>query len=88
MRVQAQMQSGVPYYRELGVEHDVINATDFETINATIHATVANTIPSTNTTAKSSAEYSTIYASKFTTIFPTNMHPFITANHDSIYAAK
>lgn len=29
-RVQAQMQNGVPYYRELGVEHDVINANDFE----------------------------------------------------------
>lgn len=29
-RVQAQMQSGVPYYREIGVEHDVINANDFE----------------------------------------------------------
>ena len=28
--VQAQMQSGVPYYREIGVEHDVINANDFE----------------------------------------------------------
>lgn len=29
-RVQADMQSGVPYYREIGVEHDVINANDFE----------------------------------------------------------
>lgn len=29
-RVQAEMQSGVPYYREIGVEHDVINANDFE----------------------------------------------------------
>ena len=29
-RMQAQMQSGVPYYREIGVEHDVINANDFE----------------------------------------------------------
>jgi quercetin dioxygenase-like cupin family protein len=29
-RMQAQMQSGVPYYREIGVEHDVINAYDFE----------------------------------------------------------
>lgn len=26
----AQMRNGVPYYRELGVEHDVINANDFE----------------------------------------------------------
>lgn len=26
----AQMQDGVPYYREIGVEHDVINANDFE----------------------------------------------------------
>ena len=26
----AQMKSGVPYYRELGVEHDVINGNDFE----------------------------------------------------------
>ena len=29
-RVQAQMKSGVPYFREIGVEHDVINANDFE----------------------------------------------------------
>lgn len=29
-RTVAQMQSGVPYYREIGVEHDVINANDFE----------------------------------------------------------
>lgn len=29
-RVRADMQSGVPYYREIGVEHDVINANDFE----------------------------------------------------------
>lgn len=29
-RVQAPMQNGVPYFRELGVEHDVINANDFE----------------------------------------------------------
>lgn len=29
-RVTAQMQNGVPYYRELGVEHDVINGNDFE----------------------------------------------------------
>ncbi|MBU2941445.1 cupin domain-containing protein [Shimia thalassica] len=29
-RVTAQMQSGVPYFREIGVEHDVINANDFE----------------------------------------------------------
>ncbi len=29
-RVQAPMQNGVPYYREIGVEHDVINANDFE----------------------------------------------------------
>jgi len=29
-RSQAQMQSGVPYYREIGVEHDVINGNDFE----------------------------------------------------------
>lgn len=28
--VKAQMQNGVPYYRELGVEHDVINGNDFE----------------------------------------------------------
>lgn len=28
--VQAQMQNGVPYFRELGVEHDVINGNDFE----------------------------------------------------------
>jgi len=26
----AELQSGVPYYREIGVEHDVINANDFE----------------------------------------------------------
>lgn len=25
----AQMQSGVPYFREIGVEHNVINANDF-----------------------------------------------------------
>ncbi|SLN36757.1 hypothetical protein ROA7450_01747 [Roseovarius albus] len=29
-RVIAQMQNGVPYYREIGVEHDVINGNDFE----------------------------------------------------------
>lgn len=29
-RVKAQMQNGVPYYREIGVEHDVINGNDFE----------------------------------------------------------
>jgi len=26
----AEMTSGVPYYREIGVEHDVINGNDFE----------------------------------------------------------
>lgn len=26
----AQLQTGVPYYRDLGVEHDVINANAFE----------------------------------------------------------
>ena len=26
----ANMQNGVPYFREAGVEHDVINANDFE----------------------------------------------------------
>jgi quercetin dioxygenase-like cupin family protein len=29
-RVIAQMQNGVPYYKEIGVEHDVINGNDFE----------------------------------------------------------
>ena len=29
-RIEAQMQNGVPYYREIGVEHDVINGNDFE----------------------------------------------------------
>lgn len=29
-RTEAKLQSGVPYYREIGVEHDVINANDFE----------------------------------------------------------
>lgn len=29
-RVQAHMQNGVPYFREIGVEHDVINGNDFE----------------------------------------------------------
>nr|WP_198954065.1 cupin domain-containing protein [Moorena bouillonii] len=29
-RTTATLQSGVPYYRELGVEHDVINGNDFE----------------------------------------------------------
>lgn len=28
--VTAQLQNGVPYYRDLGVKHDVINANDFE----------------------------------------------------------
>lgn len=28
-RTQAHMQTGIPYYREMGVEHDVINANDF-----------------------------------------------------------
>lgn len=26
----AELKTGVPYFRELGVEHDVINANDFE----------------------------------------------------------
>lgn len=29
-RTEARMTSGVPYYRETGVEHDVINGNDFE----------------------------------------------------------
>lgn len=29
-RITAPMQNGVPYYRDLGVEHDVINGNDFE----------------------------------------------------------
>lgn len=29
-RTTATLQKGVPYYRDLGVEHDVINANDFE----------------------------------------------------------
>lgn len=29
-RVKAEMQNGVPYFREIGVEHDVINGNDFE----------------------------------------------------------
>lgn len=29
-RVMATLQTGVPYYRDLGTEHDVINANDFE----------------------------------------------------------
>jgi len=29
-RVKAELQNGVPYYREAGVEHDVINGNDFE----------------------------------------------------------
>lgn len=29
-RISAEMTSGVPYYREIGVEHDVINGNDFE----------------------------------------------------------
>ena len=28
--VRVEMKSGVPYFRELGVEHDVINGNDFE----------------------------------------------------------
>ena len=28
--MKAEMKSGVPYFREIGVEHDVINANDFE----------------------------------------------------------
>ncbi|MEP1539183.1 MAG: cupin domain-containing protein [Paracoccaceae bacterium] len=28
--VKAQMQNGVPYFREIGVEHDVINGNNFE----------------------------------------------------------
>jgi hypothetical protein len=28
--ITAQMQNGVPYYREISVEHDVINGNDFE----------------------------------------------------------
>ncbi len=29
-RVKAQMQNGVPYFREIGVAHDVMNGNDFE----------------------------------------------------------
>lgn len=29
-RSQAEMKNGVPYFRQLGVEHDVINGNDFE----------------------------------------------------------
>lgn len=29
-RVKAELQNGVPYFREIGVEHDVINGNDFE----------------------------------------------------------
>jgi hypothetical protein len=29
-RTTATLQKGVPYYRDLGVEHDVINGNDFE----------------------------------------------------------
>ena len=29
-RAEAVLQNGVPYFRELGVEHDVINGNDFE----------------------------------------------------------
>ncbi len=29
-RVEARLHNGVPYYRELGVEHDVISGNDFE----------------------------------------------------------
>ena len=28
--IKAEMQNGVPYYRQIGVEHDVINGNDFE----------------------------------------------------------
>ena len=31
-RIIAQMQNGVPYYRDLGNEHDVINNNDFECV--------------------------------------------------------
>jgi len=29
-RVNAEMHNGVPYFRDIGVEHDVINGNDFE----------------------------------------------------------
>jgi len=29
-RTKAELTSGVPYYRDLGVQHDVINGNDFE----------------------------------------------------------
>jgi hypothetical protein len=29
-KTHAEMRSGVPYFRQLGVEHDVINGNDFE----------------------------------------------------------
>lgn len=29
-KIEAQMQNGVPYFREIGVEHDVFNGNDFE----------------------------------------------------------
>lgn len=28
--IKAEMQNGVPYFREMGVEHDVLNGNDFE----------------------------------------------------------
>ena len=29
-RMQAELRTGVPYFRQLGVEHDVVSANDFE----------------------------------------------------------
>ena len=29
-RTKAEMKNGVPYFREVGVEHDVLNSNDFE----------------------------------------------------------
>jgi len=28
--IKAELQKGVPYFRDLGVEHDVVNGNDFE----------------------------------------------------------
>ena len=46
-RIKAQMKHGIPYYRDLGVEHDVINGNDFECAFIEIELLELRTLSST-----------------------------------------
>lgn len=48
--VSAQLQHGVPYFREIGVEHNVINANDFECAFIEVEFLDSSPIPGTSQT--------------------------------------